>query len=180
VALAGASDLEDLVEAGLAAKAPILNGLLAFVVYGIQTDYPQFRAENVLTDTAAKQYRTFVTDGCSAASGAFAALPAEGMYRSNWKQDPAVKLMLEHTRPGATPERGPLLLVTGGADPMFTARASQIVSDRLCHSGERIQRSVYPGLGHDPLVYGSLREQIEWIKGRFSGVPAPSNCSSPD
>jgi alpha-beta hydrolase superfamily lysophospholipase len=179
VALAGASDLEDLIDAALAAKAPVLNGLLAFGVYGFQTLYPQLAAESVLTAAAAKQYSMFVTDGCSAASGAFGALPVDGMYRPDWKRDPSVQLMLERTRPGAKPARGPLLLVTGGADPLFTVKASKTVFERLCRSGERVQRSIYPGLGHDPLVFGSLTEQIEWIKGRFSGAPAPSNCNLP-
>jgi len=179
VALAGASDLEDLIDAALAAKAPVLNGLLAFGVYGFQAVNPQLAAESVLTAAAAEQYRRFVTDGCSAASGAFAALPVENMYRSDWKQDPSMQMILERNRPGAKPARGPLLLVTGGADPLFTVRASKTVSERLCRSGARVQRSVYPGLGHDPLVYGSLAEQIDWIKGRFSGALAPSNCNSP-
>jgi hypothetical protein len=87
VALAGASDLEDLIDAALAAKAPVLNGLLAFGVYGFQTVYPQLAAESVLTAAAATQYSMYVTDGCSAASGAFGALPVEGMYRSDWKRD---------------------------------------------------------------------------------------------
>src|ERR1700722_15910247 len=146
VVLAGASDLEDVIDAGLAAKAPILNGLLAFVVYGFQKSSPQ--------------------------------LAADGMYRPDWKTDSSVQVMLERGRPGIRRARGPLLFVTGGADPMFTARASKTVSERLCHSGERVQRSVYPGLGHDPLVYGSLSEQIKWITGRFSGAPAPNNCDS--
>src|ERR1700722_20264531 len=178
VVLAGASDLEDVIDAGLAAKAPTLNGLFAFVVYGFQTGSPQLAAENVLTGAAAKQYGLFVTDGCSAASGAFTQLPADGMYRPDWKTDFSVQVMLKRGRPGIRRARGPLLLVTGGADPMFTARASKTVSQRLCHSGERVQRSVYPGLGHDPLVYGSLNEQIKWITGRFSGAPAPNNCDS--
>jgi len=178
VVLAGASDLEDVIDAGLAAKAPILNGLLAFVVYGFQTGSPQLAAENVLTGAAAKQYGLFVTDGCSAASGAFTQLPADGMYRPDWKTDSSVQVTLKRGRPGIRRARGPLLLVTGGADPMFTARASKTVSQRLCHLGERVQRSVYPGLGHDPLVYGSLSEQIKWITGRFSGAPAPNNCDS--
>ena len=180
VVLAGASDIEDLIDAGLAAKSPILNGLLAFVVYGFQTVSPQLAAENVLTDAAAKQYRRFVIDGCSAASGAFTTLPADGMYRADWKNDPSVQKMLERVRPGVQPARGPLLLVTGGADPMFTPNASETVFERLCRSGQRVQRSVYPGLGHDPLVYGSLIEQIEWMKGRFSRATAPSNCNSPN
>src|ERR1700676_503151 len=116
VVLAGASDLEDVIDAGLAARAPILNGLLAFVVYGFQTGSPQLAAENVLTGAAAKQYGLFVTDGCSAASGAFTELPADGMYRPDWKTDSSVQVMLKRGRPGIRRVRGPLQLVTGGAD----------------------------------------------------------------
>ena len=45
VALAGASDLEDLIDAALNAGLPVLNGLLAFGVYGFQTVYPQLAAD---------------------------------------------------------------------------------------------------------------------------------------
>ena len=152
VVLAGASDIEDLIDAGLAAHAPILNGLLAFVVYGFQSVSPELGAEKVLTDAAAYQYLRFVIDGCSAASGAFATLPVDGMYRADWKSDPAVQMVLERIRPGVKPVRGPPLLVTGGADLVFTPKASKTVFGRLCRSGQRVQRSVYPGLGHDPRI----------------------------
>ena len=176
VALAGASDLEDLIDSALNAGLPVLNGLLAFGVYGFQTIYPQLAADRVLSAPAAKKYDTFVTDGCSAAGGAFADISPHNMYRPDWKADPFMRKVLSRNRPGVQPVRGPILLVTGGDDILFTPAASKMVSERLCRSGARVQRSVYPGLGHDPLVYGSLREQIAWISGRFSGEPAPSTC----
>lgn len=176
VALAGASDLEDLIDTTLAARLPVLNGLLAFGVYGFQAVYPQLAAKTVLTAVALEQYKAFITDGCSAASGAFAAVPPGSMYRSDWKSDPYIQKVLARNRPGAQPVRGPLLLITGGADILFTPAASDKVLARLCHSGTSVRRSIYAGLGHDPLVYGSLMEQISWIKARFSGEPSPSNC----
>lgn len=178
VSLAGASDLEDVIDAGLSANQPVLNGLLMFVVYGFQTAYPDLAVPDILTESAAKQYSVFVTDGCSAASGAFSELPANAVYRFDWKRNSWVQMMLERSRPGMRPARGPLLLVTGGADPMFTSEASLKIAGRLCRAGVRVQRSVYQGLGHDALVFGSMREQIEWIKSRFSGLSAPSNCKS--
>ena len=33
------------------------------------------------------------------------------------------------------------------------------------------------GLGHDPVVYGSLKDQMDWIGARFAGEPAPNNCA---
>jgi pimeloyl-ACP methyl ester carboxylesterase len=89
----------------------------------------------------------------------------------------SLQKVLARNRPGVQPVRGPLLLITGGADILFTPAACQKVSARLCGSGARVQRSVYPGLGHYPLVYGSLREQIAWITRRISGEPAPSSCN---
>lgn len=176
VALAGASDLEDMIASTLAARLSVLNGLLAFGVFGFQAVNPQLATDKVLTPVALRQYNAFVTDGCSAASGAFAALPPDKMFRADWKTNPYVQKALARNRPGEQPVRGPLLLITGGDDILFTPAASEKVFARLCHGGIRAQRSVYPGLGHDPLVYGSLPEQISWIKGRFSGEPPPSNC----
>src|SRR6516225_11484392 len=59
---------------------------------------------------------------------------------------------------------------------LFTDTASRKIFQRLCNAGARVQRNVYPGLGHDPVVYGSLRDQLDWIAARFAGEPAPSNC----
>ena len=176
VVLAGASDLEDVINSTLQAREPVLNGLLAFGVYGFQTLYPRLAAEKVLTARALAQYDMFVTDGCSAASGAFATVPPGEMFRAEWKSDPYVKKFLARNQPGTQPVRGPLLIVTGGDDVLFTPNASRIVAARLCNAGVRTQRSLYPGLGHDPLVYGSIGEQLKWISGRFSGETAPSNC----
>jgi pimeloyl-ACP methyl ester carboxylesterase len=177
VALAGASDLEDVIDSTLAARLPVLNGLLAFGVYGFQTIYPKLAAQSVLSVAALNKYGAFVTDGCSAASGAFAAISPDDIFRSDWKKEPSVQKFLARNRPGAQPIRGPLLIVTGGDDVLFTPSASKKIADRLCRSGVTVQRSIYAGLGHDPLVYGSLHEQIAWITGRFSGEPAPSNCN---
>jgi hypothetical protein len=109
VALAGASDLGDGVHAVESAK-PVLNGLLAFGVYGAKTIYPE--------------------------------------------------------------------LVGGGDDILFTESSGSKIFQRLCSSGGRVQRNVYPGLGHDPVVYGSLRDQLNWIAARFTGKRAPCNCPS--
>jgi hypothetical protein len=29
------------------------------------------------------------------------------------------------------------------------------------------------------VVYGSLRDQLDWIAARFAGKPPPSNCPAP-
>lgn len=178
IALAGASDLQDGIENALKVKLPVLNGLLAFWVFGVKTLYPELDLKEVLTKKAFAIYETSVEDGCSAASGAFAALPTTEILQSGWDKNKYIKQFLARNRPGTQPTYGPLLLVGGGDDILFTESAGAKVFQRLCVAGGQIQRKVYPGLGHDPVVYGSLRDQVDWINDRFAKRPAPSDCSS--
>jgi len=178
VALAGASDLQDGIESVLNARLPMLNGLVAFWVYGVKTVYPQLQLKDVLTDKAVALYDRSVEDGCSSASGAFAALPTDQILQPGWSRNRYIQQFLERNRPGTEATFGPLLLVVGGDDMLFTEAAGRKVFQRLCAGGGQIQRRLYPGLGHDPVVYGSLRDQMDWIKDRFAGRSAPSDCSS--
>jgi hypothetical protein len=176
VALAGASDVRDVIDSVLAIKQPVLNGLLAFMVYGAKSVYPELNLSQIFTDKALALYNTSVEDGCSSAAGAFSALPTDEMLKPSWRDNRTLQKFLDRNRPGARPTYGPILLVVGGSDVLFAERASQKVVGRLCKAGQKIQRNVYPGLGHDPLVYGSLRDQLDWIAARFAGEPAPTNC----
>ena len=176
VALAGASDLQNALDNVLKVKAPVLNGLIGFWIYGVKTVYPEFQPRDVLTDKALTIFSTSVEDGCSASSGAFAALPTGEMLRPDWSANKYIKKFLERNQPGSQPTYGPLLLVGGGDDVLFTESAGQKVLQRICAAGGHAQRRVYPGLGHDPVVYGSLKDQMDWIAARFAGKPAPDDC----
>src|ERR1700723_3692260 len=178
VALAGASDLEDGIDAVVSARLPVLNGLLGFWVFGAKSVYPELELGDILTKKALAIYSASVNDGCSAASGAFAVLSTDEMLLPGWKDNRYIKQFLARNRPGIRPTYGPLLLVGGDDDLLFTESPGTKIFQRLCSSGARVQRNLYPGLGHDPVVYGSLRDQREWIAARFSGEPAPSNCPS--
>ena len=177
VALAGASDLQDGIDAVLNTKLPVLNGLLGFWIYGVKTLYPELDLKDVLTYKALVVYNASVEDGCSEASGAFAALSTDEILLPHWKDNKYIKQFLARNQPGLQSSHGPLLLVGGGDDVLFTESAGQKIFQRLCSSGARVQHNLYPGLGHDPVVYGSLRDQLNWISARFAGEPAPSNCS---
>jgi len=157
-------------------KQPLLNGLLAFMVYGVKSLYPELDLKEILTDKALALYNASVEDGCSAAAGAFSVLPTEEMFKPDWRDNRYIETFLERNRPGAKPIYGPMLVVTGGADVLFTEQASRRIVGRLCKAGQKIQHRVYPGLGHDPLVYGSLPDQLRWIAVRFAGEPAATTC----
>jgi pimeloyl-ACP methyl ester carboxylesterase len=178
VALAGASDLQDGIEAVVRAKMPAVNGLLAFWVYGVKTLYPELDLKDILTDKALSVYNRSVEHGCSAASGAFAALATDEMLLPGWKNNKYIKQFLVRNQPGIKSTYAPLLLVSGGEDILFTQSAGQKIFQRFCKWGAQVQWNLYPGLGHDPVVYGSLRDQLDWIAARFAGKPVPGNCIS--
>lgn len=179
VALAGASDLEDGIDSVLRVKLPVLNGLVGFWVYGVKTVYPELDLRDILTSKALEVYNAAVEDGCSAASGAFAELSTDEIFLPNWENNKYIQQFFQRDRPGKQTVYGPLLLVGGGDDILFTEAASRKIFQRFCSAGARVQRKLYPGLGHDPVVYGSLRDQLDWIAARFAGEPAPSNCPAP-
>jgi hypothetical protein len=58
VALAGASDLQDALDSVLKVRLPVLNGLVAFWIYGVKTVYPEFQSKDVLTDKALAIFAT--------------------------------------------------------------------------------------------------------------------------
>ena len=114
VALAGASDLQDALDNVLKVRLPVLNGLVAFWIYGVKTVYPELQPKDVLTDKALAIFTTSVEGGCSAASGAFAALPTNEMLLPDWSRNEYIKKFLERNQPGSQPTYGPLLLVVAG------------------------------------------------------------------
>jgi Secretory lipase len=44
--------------------------------------------------------------------------------------------------------------------------------------GYPIEYRSYPGQDHDPVMMKSTPDQIRWIKDRFEGKPATSNCNA--
>ena len=178
VALAGASDLGDALASVMQVQLPVLNGLIGFWIYGVKSVYPEFDPNEVLTDKAYAIYATSVEEGCSAASGAFAAIPTGDVLRPGWRTNEYVRRFLERNRPGSQPTYGPLFLVSGGDDILFTQTAGRKIVERICAAGGHVQRKVYPRLGHDPVVYGSLKGQMDWIAARFAGQSAPNDCSN--
>jgi pimeloyl-ACP methyl ester carboxylesterase len=177
VALAGASDLEDAVGSILKARLPVLNGLLAFWIYGVKTVYPQFEPRDVLTSKALAIYENSVAKGCSAASAAFTAVPTDEMLSPGWRENRYVMKFLARNQPGTQPTYGPILLLGGGDDILFTDAAGQRVFKRICAAGGQAQRKAYPGLGHDAVVYGSMKDQLGWIAQRFGGKTLPNDCA---
>jgi hypothetical protein len=46
----------------------------------------------------------------------------------------------------------------------------------MCKQGDRVDFLKYPNLDASGVMGASAADQISWIKARFAGHAAPSNC----
>jgi NH3-dependent NAD+ synthetase len=67
-------------------------------------------------------------------------------------------------------------VISGDADTAVTAELTASAIGQLCEQKDRVLFVKYPGVTASGILGNSVSEQISWIKARFSGLPAPSNC----
>lgn len=162
ILITGLSDLEDRYE------HPQLAALL-FLAYGAKTLYPQFDPTHILTDKALALLPA-VEHACSELE---ANVPEPEITKPNWQSNPFVKQYFSRNRAGQKPAYGPLLAISD-ADP--NGRTAQVIA-RMCKLGDVVQFEKYAAYDPGSVIGESVSDQIAWIRGRFSGNPAPSNCS---
>jgi pimeloyl-ACP methyl ester carboxylesterase len=147
--------------------------MLIFLAQGIKTVFPKFRVEEMLTDKALPLYQ-HISHACEASLGP--ELAANEMLKPGWENNPYIKEFFARNTPGRTPIHGPLLLISGEADPEAPSALTGTVVARLCKEKGRVLFIKYPGLTASAVIGESVSEQISWIRARFAGLPLPSNC----
>ena len=146
---------------------------LVFLAQGIKTVFPKFRVEEMLTDKAIPLYQ-HIGYACEASLGP--ELASNEMLKPGWENNPNVKEFFARNTPGRKPARGPLLLISGEADPEAPSALTETVVARLCKQKDRVLFIKYPDLKASAVIGESVSEQISWIRARFAGLPVPSSC----
>jgi hypothetical protein len=85
------------------------------------------------------------------------------------------KFYLENSA-GDTPIAGPMLVIAGEGDNAVPVDAIRDTVKKACALKPVLEYRGYPGLDHDPVMSESTGYQLDWIKDRFAGKTAPSNC----
>ncbi len=171
VAISGVADLGDLYK--FFPHGPSQE-MLASLAYGIKTVYPQFKVNDVLTVKALALYHQIQYSCTAEHTGA--QMAAGEMLKPDWESDGLVKQFFSRNSLGQKPARGPLLVISGESDPaMLTTMTAHVVAD-MCKQGDRVQFYTYPGLDSGGVIGGSVTDQVAWIRARFGGRAAPSNC----
>jgi len=146
--------------------------MLLVVASTVKALYPKFQMSDMLKDTALPAYQR-VAQTCG---GETEPEFTNGMLKPGWEDNRFVKEFFSRNTPGQKPARGPLLVISGEADPAIPAEMSGKTLDRMCKQGNRILFLKYPDLDASGVMGASVADQISWIKARFAGHIAPGNC----
>jgi pimeloyl-ACP methyl ester carboxylesterase len=146
---------------------------LVFLARGIKSVYPEFRVEDMLTEKGMRLYE-YVGHSCDVSSGPVP--EAHDMLRPGWESERHVRDFFARNALGEKAANGPLLLLAAENDPALPFKLVSDVVERLCTQKSRVLLVSYPAESASAVVGNSIGEQVSWIRARFSGLPAPSNC----
>jgi pimeloyl-ACP methyl ester carboxylesterase len=175
IAVSGVADVKDVYEH--LAEGPS-GSQLALLAYAIKTVYPQFGVGDMLMEKGFPAYQR-IQKACSVTNTGPGVSGGE-MLKPNWEHNSYVKDFFSRNAVGHKPAQGPLLVISGEADPAVPIAMTAQAVDRLCRAGDRVQFYKYEGVGPAGLLGDSVRDQISWIQARFAGQSANSNCGEKD
>jgi pimeloyl-ACP methyl ester carboxylesterase len=170
VAISPSADMEDAyaTAGNLSLDEPV------FLAYGIKTVYQQFEPSRVLTEKAMLSY-TKVADACLRTENT-AGDSAAAMLKPNWQSDPFVQKFFSRNRLGKVPARAPLLVISTDTNP--AAQQTGKVVEWLCQQKDQVQFEKFTGFNSGGVIGDSVRDQMNWVEGRFANRAAPNDCPS--
>jgi hypothetical protein len=169
VATSGVADAQQAYEHFAQASSDRVLLVLASTVKAL---YPEFQASDMLKDKALPAYQR-IAETCG---GETEPEFSNEMLKPGWQNNQFMKDFFSRNTPGQKPAYGPLLVISGEADRAVPAEMSGKTVARMCKQGDRILFLKYPDLDASGVMGGSVADQIGWIKARFAGHIAPSNC----
>ena len=171
IAISGIADAEEFYQQAAKGNSP---SQLVVLAYEVQTVYPSFQANQMLTQKAFALYRQ-LEKACSVASRDWDTAAAQ-MLKPGWQGNRFVEQFFARNAIGQQPAYGPLLLVSSDADPVARMGMTARAVARLCKQPNAVQFHEYQSSEFAGVLGDSVRDQLTWIQARFAGRPAPSNC----
>jgi pimeloyl-ACP methyl ester carboxylesterase len=158
-------------------NTPGVGFYLSFMAAGIQARFPEFKPHDLLSDSVLEHYTDVTTKGCFYYGYAtFAQAPAGTALRPGWDKNVWIHRFFEGNALAKAPVGGPLLVIAGEGDQTVPIAGVRAAIKDMCAAKQPVTFRSYPGLDHDPTMEKSTPDQLEWIRARFAGKPAVSNC----
>lgn len=172
--------LGSLVTSGLADAQPAYerfaltssNRMLLVVASTVKALSPEFQLKDMLKDKALPAYERVAQTCGGEGEPEF----TSEMLNPAWENNRFVKEFFGSNAPGLRAAHGPLLVISGEADPVIPADMTAQTVARMCKQGDRVLFLKYPNVDASGAMGSSTSDQVSWIKARFAGYAAPSNC----
>ena len=84
--------------------------------------------------------------------------------------------IMERNTPGQAPAGAPVFISQGTADTTVRPDITKKFAAALCRQGERVRIVTLNGVGHIFAAKASVGQALAWMRDRFRGLPAPSDC----
>ena len=157
---------------------PGVGFYLAFMAAGIHARYPEFNPRDLISDGVLEHYADVTTKGCFYYGYAtYAAAPSGTLLRPQWEKSVWIHRFFEGNAVGNAPIGGPMLVIAGEADQTVPIEGVRAAVKDICAAKQPVTFRTYPGLDHDPTMEKSTPDQLKWIRARFAGKAATSNCA---
>ncbi len=134
--------------------------------------HPEFQVSDMLQDKALPAYQRLGQTCGGETEPEF----TSAMLKPGWENNQFVKDFFSRNTPGQELAHGSLLVISGEAAPVIPGEMSAKTVARMCKQGDRILFLRYPGVDASGVMGASVADQLSWIKARFAGYAAPSNC----
>ncbi|WP_424190589.1 lipase family protein [Actinokineospora sp. G85] len=151
-------------------------GFLAFAALGLDSAYPELGLDSYLNDTGRKELGAAKDNACVLELLANYPFKKISDYTtSNPLDDPKWQARLAENKLGQNPPRVPVFQYHAVADEIVnTPQADQLHKD-YCASGVKVQWNTYVA-EHLSGIFAGNADASTWLKERFQGKEAPSNC----
>src|ERR1700722_10247318 len=85
--------------------------------------------------------------------------------------------LLADNSPAALPPEIPVFLAQGADDVIIHPDVTKAYATRLCQAGSKVKMLSMPNIGHGRAAQASTQAMLGWTSDRFTGAPAPDDCS---
>jgi pimeloyl-ACP methyl ester carboxylesterase len=178
ISVAGAADIKAILEQ-MGNPDSSAAYYLVYMAYAIRARSPDFQPSQMLAGKALARYAQVTTKGCwDFAYASFLHDKGGAVLKPGWERSAAVEKFFQGNELGSSPIGGPLLVIAGEADETVPFAFVKQTVKKACANGVALTFRSYPGLDHDPTMDKSTPDQLAWIKERFAGRPAASNCAN--
>lgn len=176
VGIAGGGVPADLVQVTLPLDGKPGFGLLAYGLIGLDNAYPELKLGSYLTDAGKAEFAKMSREDC--------VLELLTQYRNKHFNDystsspflkPEWMARLQENKLGGSPIKVPVFEYHGTQDDLVDYGQAAALRDTYCKAGVKVQWKTYV-TDHITLVYTANADVLQFVKDRFAGTPATSNC----